>query len=144
MYTKLLLAVDGSPQSLDAAHAAAEMAKAIGATVHVVHVVEEMVGAKRAGEFTLEAADAATEIMSEAAAVLVAEHVDHTTEIRHVRIGNVAKEIITAAHAASADLIVMGTRGTTTLGHLLLGSTAYKVLHLSDLPVLVMPSHHEH
>jgi nucleotide-binding universal stress UspA family protein len=37
-----------------------------------------------------------------------------------------------------ADVIVMGSRGRGDLAGLVLGSTAHKVIHLADRPVLVV------
>jgi nucleotide-binding universal stress UspA family protein len=44
------------------------------------------------------------------------------------------------AHEASADLIVVGTRGRSMLPALLVGGTAQRLLHVSDLPVLAVPA----
>jgi nucleotide-binding universal stress UspA family protein len=38
----------------------------------------------------------------------------------------------------AAGVIVMGSRGRGDLAGLVLGSTAHKVIHLADLPVLVV------
>jgi nucleotide-binding universal stress UspA family protein len=46
--------------------------------------------------------------------------------------------ILEAANSASADLIVMGTRGRTGLAHVLMGSTAERVLRRSHLPVVTL------
>jgi nucleotide-binding universal stress UspA family protein len=48
-----------------------------------------------------------------------------------------AQEIVRAATEVHADLIVMGTRGMSSLGGLLLGSVAQRVVHLAAVPVLL-------
>jgi nucleotide-binding universal stress UspA family protein len=52
--------------------------------------------------------------------------------------GQAAYHIVAAARAHDARVIVMGSRGRSELTALVLGSTAYKVIHLSDRPVLVV------
>jgi len=55
----------------------------------------------------------------------------------HVLVGSVAESIVEKAVNTRCDLICIGSRGMGELGRLLLGSTATKVLHLSDVPVLL-------
>jgi nucleotide-binding universal stress UspA family protein len=50
-----------------------------------------------------------------------------------------ADAIVEAAERYSASAIVMGTRGRSRMTAVVLGSVAYKVLHLSKQPVLVIP-----
>jgi nucleotide-binding universal stress UspA family protein len=52
--------------------------------------------------------------------------------------GYAAREIVNDAIEVDADVIVMGSRGRGDIAGLLLGSTAHKVIHLSDRPVLVV------
>lgn len=52
-----------------------------------------------------------------------------------MRTGPVTQEIIKLAHAGKFDLIVMGTKGRSTFGDLLMGSVAQKVLSATRLPV---------
>ncbi|MBI1822221.1 MAG: universal stress protein [Nitrospirae bacterium] len=47
-------------------------------------------------------------------------------------------EIIKAAREVQADLVVMGTRGRTGLAHILLGSTAERVIQRAQCPVLTV------
>lgn len=56
----------------------------------------------------------------------------------HVIIGPVAETITHFAREQGCDKIVMGTRGSTSLGSLLLGSVTTKVIHLSDVPVALV------
>ena len=56
-----------------------------------------------------------------------------------VRIGLPAQEIVNAATSLPADLIVIGTHGTSGFEHLMLGSITEKVLRTSRVPVLTVP-----
>jgi nucleotide-binding universal stress UspA family protein len=58
--------------------------------------------------------------------------------VRDTVFGYAAREIVSDAAGVDADVIVMGTRGRGDLAGLVLGSTAHKVIHLADRPVLVV------
>ena len=53
--------------------------------------------------------------------------------------GHPAEEIVKYAAAKNADLIVVGTHTGDKIDSVFLGSTARKLIHISDLPVLVVP-----
>lgn len=55
-----------------------------------------------------------------------------------VATGIPSEEVITAARAEDSDLIVVGTRGKTGLVHVLLGSTAERVIRRAPCPVLTV------
>jgi nucleotide-binding universal stress UspA family protein len=55
-----------------------------------------------------------------------------------VATGIPSEEVITAARADDSDLIVVGTRGKTGLAHVLLGSTAERVIRGAPCPVLTV------
>lgn len=71
----------------------------------------------------------------------LAEHwADEVKEpIVEVMQGRADKCILKAAHRFDADLIVMGDRNSSSLARVFLGSTAQKVIHHSDIPVLIVP-----
>jgi nucleotide-binding universal stress UspA family protein len=48
------------------------------------------------------------------------------------------KTLVDRARALAGDAIMMGTHGLTTLGRLLMGAVASKVIHLSDIPVTLV------
>jgi nucleotide-binding universal stress UspA family protein len=56
-------------------------------------------------------------------------------DLRH---GNPAEEILKAATAAHADLIVMGTHGHGIFGRALMGSVTTKVVATTDISVLLV------
>jgi nucleotide-binding universal stress UspA family protein len=56
----------------------------------------------------------------------------------HVLIGPVAETIAHLALEQGCNMIVMGTRGSTSLGSLLLGSVTTKVIHLAAVPVTLV------
>jgi nucleotide-binding universal stress UspA family protein len=60
-----------------------------------------------------------------------------------VRQGDAAHEIVQAARAFEADLVITGSRGLGTLPRVLLGSVARKVLLHADTSVMVMRPHGE-
>ena len=53
-------------------------------------------------------------------------------------VGPVAETIVKHAKDKRCDLVYIGTRGMSGLGAALVGSTAMKVLHISDTPVLLV------
>jgi nucleotide-binding universal stress UspA family protein len=55
-----------------------------------------------------------------------------------VLVGPVAETLVKHAKDKRCDLIYIGTRGMSELGKALVGSTATKVLHISDVPVLLV------
>lgn len=56
-----------------------------------------------------------------------------------VEVGDPATVIARFAETHHCELIAMGTRGLSDIASLVLGSVARKVLHLSHVPVLMVP-----
>jgi nucleotide-binding universal stress UspA family protein len=55
-----------------------------------------------------------------------------------VLVGPIAESIVKRAKDARCDIIYIGTRGMSDLGKALVGSTANKVVHIADIPVLLV------
>ena len=148
MYTRILVAVDGSPHSERALSHALGLAKGLSAALRLVHVVDtgwlglgmelaidtvQLSRARRdAGEKLLagarESAQAAG-LEAEVRLVEMATPADHVAAL-------IAKE----AADWPADLVVLGTHGRRGLERMLLGSVAEGVARLSTVPVLLIPS----
>ena len=63
-----------------------------------------------------------------------------TLRVVHATAGSVPQTIADAADDLSADLIVVGTRGHTAFGGLLLGSVTQRLLHVATCPVFAVPA----
>lgn len=56
-----------------------------------------------------------------------------------VMTGKPDKVILRAARKLDASMIIMGDRESSTMSRMFLGSTAQKVIHHSEIPVLIVP-----
>jgi len=135
MFARILLAVDGSPQSDKAAQLAARLAAAAGDEVIVTHIIELL--PTKIGVTELEPREDAEQLVQRYAKELAATGVNASTDLGRALSGHVGKMLVNAATEHRVGLIVMGSRGRSDLGSFLLGSVAHKVLHHSHCPVLI-------
>ena len=56
----------------------------------------------------------------------------------HIGVGDEAETIVRYAKEKGCDQIYMGTRGMGSVSSLLLGSVATKVIHLAEIPVVLV------
>lgn len=132
------MAVDHSEISDRAVLAARDLAVLSKGEVWVLHLREREVAVKTGVAMTAESADEANAAVSAAAEVLTQAGVKAHGDIRTTLFGYAAREIVDDAIEHDADLIVMGSRGRSDLVGFILGSTAHKVIHLTDRPVLIV------
>ena len=137
MYDRILMAVDHSDAAERVIIAAREMASLSNGEVWVLHL-REMETMSRAGFVPIESGAEAQTIVEHAAKELHDSGVKAHYEVQNTIYGQAGREIVDAARAHDAGVIVMGSRGRSDLAGLVLGSTAHKVIHLSDRPVLVV------
>jgi nucleotide-binding universal stress UspA family protein len=137
MYEKLLVAVDHSEITERVLAAARDMALLSSGEVWVLHLRErEVMG--RAGLIATETDDEAKQNVDAAVAELAEAGVKAHGIVRNTVYGYAAREIVADARAHDVGVIIMGSRGRGDLAGLVLGSTAHKVIHLADRPVLVV------
>jgi nucleotide-binding universal stress UspA family protein len=139
--TSILVPVDFDLVSLSALEYASELARRLGARIHLLHVLEDR-GAAAAwtddyapllAEWRERCHDDAEADLSAIAATLTvppasAEVVD----------GSPAEMIVAQAQRRGAELIVMGTHGRRGLSHALVGSVAERVVRTAPCPVLTV------
>ena len=138
MYDKILVAVDHSEISDRAVLAARDLALLSKGEVWVLHLREREIAAKTAMVIADETSDEAKASVAAIVEKLTAAGVKAHGEIRNTLFGYAAREIVDDAIQHGVDVIVMGSRGRGDLAGLILGSTAHKVIHLTDRPVLVV------
>jgi len=138
MYDRILVAVDHSEMSDRAVRAARDLAVLSKGEVWVLHLREREMGAKTGVLRIDETTEDANAQVAASVEVFTQAGVKAHGEVRNTIFGYAAREIVNDAIEVDADVIVMGSRGRGDIAGLLLGSTAHKVIHLSDRPVLVV------
>ena len=133
---RILVPIDDSPH---ARHALAH-ALTVAREIHIVNVQPKADAPALLLHMTQDQIDAAQRQHGEEALAAACKRLDETgrTYRRHVLIGDPASEIARVAREEKVDGIVMGTRGMSAIGNLLLGSTATRVVHLADVPVTLV------
>jgi nucleotide-binding universal stress UspA family protein len=137
MYDRLLVAVDHSEVSPRVVAAAKDLALLSKGKVWVLHLLEKEVYAQL-GDVPSESDQEADQAVRDGVDALRQAGVDAEGEVRPTTFGHAAREILADAKEHDADVIVMGSRGRSDLAGSILGSTAHKVIHLTDRPVLVI------
>jgi nucleotide-binding universal stress UspA family protein len=143
LFTKILVATDGSPEAQRAERLAADLAAERHARLLLVCVADTRWAhgpdEVAYSEVQLRAAlrEKVDRYLAEASDRLSAGVPAERSRLE----GEPATEILKAASEWGANLLVMGTRGRGRLRGLLLGSTAQEVLHGAKCPVLLVVAH---
>jgi universal stress protein A len=117
------------------------MAETFGASLHLLHVVQDPYTQPWAAEaFPAPLDDMLAQWQEQARARLQAlvPEAARPGAMVAVQVGSPFQEIVNYAEAQRIDLIVIGTHGRGPLGHMLLGSVAEKVVRKAPCPVLTV------
>ena len=140
VFTKILVPIDGSPNSYRGLKYATDIARKYGAEVCLIHVMEQPVYAYSAPGGIVLPAEYFTGMKGHAEALLArrkrelgSKGVKTTTMLRR---GNASDQILRAS--SGFDLIVMGSRGLGRFKSLMLGSVSNSVVQRSKVPVLIV------
>lgn len=140
---RILVATDLSEPARYAAERAAALAKELEATLELVYVVPKppiarlrwLVSETRP-KLQQRVLDAAREELRQLAAHLLRAH--GVSPGAHVVSGPLLQELVTQIKRMSPDLTIVGARGASTVRHLLLGTTAERLLGTARRPMLVV------
>lgn len=135
---KLLVCVDGSRASLEAARVGIDLAGGWHSEVRAVYVVETsgIDGAPDPAQ-TARLRDSGRAILARIGDIAAAKGVKMAQELLE---GEPFDAILGYARTWHADMIVMGRTGRTGPGRALLGSAAERVLEFTERPVLIVPT----
>jgi nucleotide-binding universal stress UspA family protein len=145
-YRKILAAVDGSPASSKGLREAIRLARAEGARLYLIHVVDEypafaaidgmMAGAPGA-DLVPALREGGKRVLAQAQRLAAKQGVKAQTILRE-GLGPAAYPIVREAKKLRADVIVMGTHGRRGVRRLVMGSDAEQAVRTASVPVLLV------
>ena len=146
IWKTILVPHDFSASANHAAAIARDEAKAHGAKLHLLHVIDLPIQFRPDTVIVPESTGAPINVKDYAVAQaeahlndLVARLAkDGVTATSFIRVGYAVDEIVRFVDENSIDLVVMGTHGRTGLAHLLVGSVAERVVRTCKAPVLTI------
>ena len=143
---KILWPTDFSPLSMKGAEYAQALRTAFDAQLHVMHVCpvlawsDSSIPMMSGGDKLVGEVDLVTPARAELKRLIAKRFPDPQTIATHVVSGSAWYEICRYARDQQIDLIVIATHGATGLQHLLMGSTAERVVQHAAAPVLAVKS----
>ena len=143
-YKKILVAVDGSAAANKGLREALRLAKAEGAKLCILHVLDEFYafagydGLGPMQDLIPSFREGGERVLAKAKAAADKARVPASTVMREVIGGPAANPIVREARRQGADLIVLGTHGRRGVRRLVLGSDAEQVVRTSRVPVLLV------
>ncbi len=144
MFGSIVVGTDGSDTAGEAVRQASELARTVGASVHLVSAYEpvsnqrlreERQDAPGDLEWMVNAREDVEATLREASGSLEGAGVSVDT---YAREGDPADAILDVAEEKNADLIVVGNKGMTGAKRFLLGSVPNKVSHHAPCSVMII------
>jgi len=144
LYKRILVPVDGSPTAMRGLREALRIARAEGARLWLLHVLDEFFAfsdpesARYADLLIASFKRGGERVLARASALARSKGVKAHTLMPEIVGGPAAGEILRQAKKVRADLIVLGTHGRRGVKRLALGSDAESVVRGSRVPVLLV------
>lgn len=138
---RILVGVDGSDPAQRAARRAFSLASRLGESVTLVHVLppppvlSEPSVLINVAELERNVYETGKTVLEKLAAEGRASGLDVSTQLLS---GSAAEMIAQAAQAEDVDILVVGSRGRTLVGSMLLGGTSHRLAHICKKPVLIV------
>lgn len=135
---EILVPLDGSALAESVLPAAAALAKAFGARVKLLHIVEADAPVTIHGQPHLTEGDHAQEYLDEVARRPLFQDLPVEVHVHRPKEGDVAESVADHAQEFGADLVVLSTHGKGGLRGFLFGRIALQALQHGTTPVLLM------
>jgi len=140
---KVLIALDYDPTAKKVAEAGYAMAKAMGAEVILLHVVENLIAYSLSYlnmgplqlDTVVELKDASQQFLNKTKLLL-----GDVTVQTVVREGDFANSIIEAVIEFDIDILVMGSLSKRWLEDIIMGSVTEQVMKKTPIPVFIVPT----
>ena len=139
----IVVGTDGSEPAQHAAQVAADIARSSGAALHLVTVVRPpegwwgVVGSPPSASSLVDAMSNAQRGALDATVAAVDS--GDLNIVTAEELGDPANQLLAYCHIHDADLLVIGKRGAGFVERLVVGSVADRLVHGSEVPVLVVP-----
>lgn len=146
MYRRVLVPLDGSATSTRGVREAIGLARAQGARLRLLNVLDERFFVSTGEGYTMSNIDKliaalraeGQKALDEASKGALRQRIKVDTSLVESRGRAVSDVILDEARKWRADLIVMGTHGRRGINRMLLGSDAERVLRSAPVPVLLV------
>lgn len=145
MYQRILVPFDGSPTSRHGLDEAIRLAKGTGATLRIIHVIDDLLYVSGFETYSVYASDVVPFMRQSGEALLQggkaradAAGVKAETLLLEGISPRLCQVVDEQVKAWGADLVVIGTHGRRGMGRLMLGSDAEQVVRTASVPVLLV------
>jgi nucleotide-binding universal stress UspA family protein len=135
---EILIPLDLSAMSFKALQYAVSFARQYGARLTLLHVIEPMTIATELSAPAVPTPEEKAALEKELGEIRETRIPQEVAVDTVVRYDFAADAILNAAREFESDLIIIATHGRTGLKHLVMGSTAEKVVRTASCPVLVV------
>jgi nucleotide-binding universal stress UspA family protein len=136
-FNKILVPVDGSPNSIRGLIRAIDVAKPTGAEITALYVfpVNILAGIKYTSKMREDAQRKAAKSVGPAMKKVQQAGVAFKYK---TGVGNAGQVIIKSIDQGKFDMVVIGARGLSSAKESFLGSTSHHVIHKAKIPVLIV------
>jgi nucleotide-binding universal stress UspA family protein len=137
MYRRILVAIEHSPADRAVIDHVRQLARQVGAELHLVHVADGW-AARNFDQLQLRESEEMKDdrdYLARLAGDLTSQGLTVSTELA---MGDPADELIRLADERGVDLLAMSTHGHRFLNDLVRGTTVNRVRHLVKIPVLLV------
>jgi nucleotide-binding universal stress UspA family protein len=141
MFASIVVGTDGSDTATKAVVSSAEVAKGLGAKLHIVSAYHPVAahlhtqGDPEGADWNVDENVLVEGVLTEATAAIASFGVELET---HAVRGDPAEALIEIAQETNAELIVVGSKGMTGARRFLLGNVPNKVSHHAHCSVLIV------